>query len=140
VLYYALKQQGTPIAADPKADVYVISDMPSDVTNRMQLAAGLRSAGFAVAVDYSSKTLDRQRESAVKHGAKVLIIAGTPESRGGYVVVRDLQSKQERKTRLAAVVTEVGRHVKPRAIPSLWQPAETAPGSGEAPNPPDARN
>jgi histidyl-tRNA synthetase len=115
--------------------------MPGDVINRMQLAAGLRGAGFSVAVDYSSKTLDRQRESAVKHGAKVLIIAGTPESRGGYVVVRDLEAKQERKTRLAAVVTEVGRHVKPRTIPSLWQPptgTETAPG--DAPNPPDDRN
>src|SRR4029079_8359452 len=99
VLYYALKQQQTPIEPDPKADVYVISDMPDDVTNRMQLAAGLRGAGFTVAVDYSAKTLDGQRETAVKHGAKVLIIAGTPESRGGYVVVRDLQTKQERKTR-----------------------------------------
>lgn len=141
VLYYALKQQGTPIAPDPQADVYVISDMPGDVTNRMQLAAGLRGAGFAVAVDYSSKTLDRQRESAVKHGAKVLIIAGTPESRGGYVVVRDLQTKQERKTRLAAVVTEVGRHVKPRSIPMLWQPsADTEPAPGDAPTPPDGGN
>ena len=115
--------------------------MPDDVTNRMQLAAGLRGAGFTVAVDYSAKTLDRQRESAVKHGAKVLIIAGTPESRGGYVVVRDLQSKQERKTRLAAVVTEVGRHVKPRPIPSLWQPTVDAePAPGDAPNPPGDRN
>ena len=141
VLYYALKQQGTPIAPDPKADVYVISDMPDDVTNRMQLAAGLRGAGFTVAVDYSAKSLDRQRESAVKHGAKVLIIAGTPESRGGYVVVRDLQRKEERKTRLAAVVTEVGRHIRPRAIPTLWQmsPDPDAQGDG-APTPPDAAN
>ena len=147
VLYYALKQQGAPVPADPKADVYVISDMPDDVINRMQLAAGLRGAGFTVAVDYSAKSLDRQRESAVKHGAKVLIIAGTPESRGGHVVVRDLQAKQERKTRLAAVVTEVGRHVKPRAIPTLWQPPADPAGAadpsaqpGEAPDPRDDRD
>ena len=141
VLYYALKQEGAVIAPDPKADVYVISDMPDDVVSRMQLASGLRGAGFTVAVDYSAKSLDRQRESAIKHGAKALIIAGTPESRGGYVVVRDLRTKQERKTRLAAVVTEVGRHVRPRAIPSLWQPrAGTEPAPSDAPNLPDDRD
>ena len=121
VLYNALKQEGVTVAEEPKADVYVISAQPDDVVNRQQLAAPLRAAGFTVAIDYSTRTLDRQRESAVKHGAKILIVAGTPESRGGYVIVRDLGAKEERKTRLAAVVTEVKRHVAPHAIPTLWQ-------------------
>jgi hypothetical protein len=47
----------------------------------------------------------------VKHGAKVAVIAGTPEARGGHVVVRDLANKAQRVTRLAAVVTEVKRHL-----------------------------
>jgi histidyl-tRNA synthetase len=138
VLYYALKQEGVSMAEDPKADVYVISAQPDDVVNRQQLAAGLRADGFSVAIDYSTRPLERQRESAVKHGAKVLIIAGTPESRGGYVIVRDLRTKTERKTRLAAVVTEVKRHVAPRSIPALWRPpsdpGDSEPGAaGEAP-------
>jgi histidyl-tRNA synthetase len=138
VLYYALKQEGTPVAEDPKADIYIISAQPDDAVNRQQLAAGLRSEGFTVAVDYSTRTLERQRESAVKHGAKVLIVAGTPESRGGYVIVRDLRKKTERKTRLAAVVTEVKRHIAPRPIPTLWRPpadpGDIEPGAaGEAP-------
>ena len=131
VLYYALLKAGTQIAAEPKADVYVISDMPDDFVNRMQLAAPLRAAGFSVAIDYSKKTLDRQRENAVKHGAKVLIIAGTPESRGGYAIVRDLEKREERKTRLAAVVTEVKRHVPPRNMPRIGD---------EPPNPLDDRD
>jgi histidyl-tRNA synthetase len=138
VLYYALKQEGATMSEDPKADVYVISAQPDDVVNRQQLAAGLRADGFSVAIDYSTRPLERQRESAVKHGAKVLIIAGTPESRGGYVIVRDLRTKGERKTRLAAVVTEVKRHVAPRPIPPLWRPptdpGDSEPGAaGEAP-------
>jgi len=145
VLYYALREEGAKVADDPKADVYVISAQPDDAVNRMSLAAGLRAKGFAVAVDYSTKSLERQRESAVKHGAKVLVIAGTPESRGGYVIVRDVRTKDERKTRLAAVVTEVGRHVKPRAIPGLYQPpsdpGDIEPGAaGEAPYLSDPRN
>jgi histidyl-tRNA synthetase len=145
VLYYALKEEGTKVAEDPKADVYVISAQPDDVVNRMSLAAGLRAKGFAVAIDYSKKPLEKQRESAVKHGAKVLIIAGTPESRGGYVIVRDVRAKEERKTRLAAVVTEVGRHVKPRSIPALYQPpsdpGDMEPGAaGEGPYLQDPRN
>ncbi|MDQ2953105.1 MAG: histidine--tRNA ligase [Chloroflexota bacterium] len=139
VLYYALAKQGTKIADDPKPDVYVISEMPDDAINRMQLATPLRAAGFTVAVDYSGKTLDRQRESAVKHGAKVLVIAGTAESRGGYVVVRDLVRREERKTRLSALVTEVKRHVAPHQIPTLWRPAgptqsDSAAGDSDASN------
>jgi histidyl-tRNA synthetase len=111
----------------------------------MSLAAGLRAKGFAVAIDYSQKPLEKQRESAVKHGAKVLIVAGTPEARGGYVIVRDIRTKEERKTRLAAVVTEVGRHVKPRSIPALYQPpsdpGDMEPGAaGEGPYLQDPRN
>jgi len=130
VLYYALRQEGIKVAEDPKPDVYVVSAQPDDVASRMQLAAGLRAKGFSVAIDYSGRGLEKQLESAVKHGAKVAIIAGTPEARGGYVIVRDLAKKEQRKTRLAAVVTEVGRHVTPRAIPTLWTPP-TDPGDAE---------
>ena len=145
VLYAALKEEGTTIADDPKPDVYVISAQPDDVVNRMSLAAPLRAKGFAVAVDYSKKALDKQLEGAVKHGAKVVVIAGTPESRGGYVIVRDLANKEQRKTRLAAVATEVGRHVKARPIPALYQPpadpGDMEPGAaGEAPYLVDPRN
>ena len=45
----------------------------------------------------------------MKHGAKVAVIRGTPEARGGNVIVRDLVAKTQRITRLAAVVTEVGQ-------------------------------
>jgi histidyl-tRNA synthetase len=145
VLYYALRQEGIKVAEDPKPDVYVISDQPEDVASRMQIAAGLRGEGFAVAIDYSKRSLDRQMESAVKHGAKVVIIAGTPEARGGYVIVRDLAKKEQRKTRLAAVVTEVGRHVARRKIPKLWHPptdpGDMEPGAaGEAPYLADPRD
>jgi len=138
VLYYALKSEGVKLAEDPKPDVYVISAQPDDVANRLTLAAGLRAKGFAVAIDYSKRPLDKQLESAVKHGARVAIIAGTPEARGGNVVVRDLVKKEQVVKRLAAVVTEVKRRVAPRAIPTLWRPpsdpGDMEPGAaGEAP-------
>jgi histidyl-tRNA synthetase len=131
VLYYALLKEGTTPAADPKPQVYVISEMPDDVINRMQLAAPLRAEGFSVSVDYSKRALDKQLESAVKHGARIVIIAGTEEARGGNVIVRDLQKKEQRKTRLAAVVTEVKRHISPSLIPRIG--GEAPPG----PNPHD---
>ncbi|TMC56707.1 MAG: histidine--tRNA ligase [Chloroflexi bacterium] len=130
VLYYALRKENVKVAEEPKPDVYIVSAQADDVVNRMQLAAGLRAKGFTVAIDYSTRALDKQLETAVKHGAKVAVIAGTPEARGGYVIVRDLQKKEQRKTRLAAVVVEVGRHVMPKAIPTLWQPP-TDPGDKE---------
>lgn len=145
VLYYALKQENVKVAEEPKPDVYVVSAQADDVASRMVIANGLRAQGFTVGVDYSKRQLDKQLESAVKHGARVAIIAGTPEARGGYVIVRDLAKKEQRKTRLAAVVTEVGRHVQRRRIPTLWQPPRD-PGdkeqgaAGEAPYLQDARD
>jgi len=119
VLYFALKQQGVNTHLSTGADVYVLSADPKDGADRTQLAAPLREAGFRVAIDYSTRSLDKQLESAVKHGAKVAVIRGTPDSRGGKVIVRDLVAKEQRVTRLAAVVTEVGRHVMRRARPRL---------------------
>ncbi|HUG06743.1 MAG TPA: histidine--tRNA ligase, partial [Candidatus Limnocylindria bacterium] len=122
VLYYALKQQGVKVAEEPKPEVYVVSAQPDDVADRTQLANPLRDAGFHVAIDYSARPLERQLESAIKHGARVAVIRGTPEARGGHVIVRDLMKREQRVTRLAAVVVEVGRHVPKHPRPTLWKP------------------
>jgi histidyl-tRNA synthetase len=138
VLYYALKQQGVTVAREPRADVYVVSGQPDDFADRTQIANPLREAGFTVAIDYSARPLERQLESAIKHGARVAVIRGTAEAAGGNVIVRDLGKKEQRVTRLAAVVTEVGRHVPKRPRPTLWKPPtnpdDHEPGvAGEAP-------
>ena len=119
VLYFALKKQGVKIDESVTPDVYVLSADPDDGADRIQLATPLREAGFRVAIDYSKRSLDKQLESAVKHGAKVAVIRGTEESRGGKVIVRDLVAKEQRVTKLAAVVVEVGRHVPKRPRPRL---------------------
>ena len=119
VLYFALQKQGVKIDGSVDADVYVLSGEPDDGADRLQLATPLREAGYHVAIDYSRRSLDKQLESAVKHGAKVAVIRGTEESRGGKVIVRDLVAKEQRVTRLAAVVVEVGRHVPKRPKPRL---------------------
>ena len=126
VLYGALQRQGVPLGDEPAADVYVVSAQADDIADRTQLAEPLRDAGFTVAIDYTARTLDRQLESAVKHGAKVAIIRGTEEARGGNVIVRDLAKKEQVVKRLAAVVTEVGRHVRRRPRPAVAPPAVDA--------------
>ena len=139
VLYFALKAQGVKVADDTQADVYVLSAAADDASDRLQIATPLREANFSVAIDHSNRALDKQLESAIKHGAKVAVIKPTAEeARGGYVIVRDLVKKEEVKKRLAAVVTEVGRHVKPKLRPTLWRPpadpGDKEPGAaGEAP-------
>ena len=138
VLYYALREQGVPVGGKTDADVYILSAEKGDGADRLQLATPLRAAGFRVAIDYSDRLLDKQLESAVKHGAKVAVIRGTPEARGGNVIVRDLMKKEQVVKRLAAVVTEVKRHVQPHPRPTLWKPPtdpdDHEPGAaGEAP-------
>ena len=134
VLYAALRKEGVAMASAPVPDVYVVSAAADDASDRLQLAEPLRQAGFRVSVDHSRRSLEKQLESAVKHGARVAVIRGTPEARGGNVIVRDLVAKTQRITRLAAVVTEVGRRVPRRPAPRLWSAAEHEPGAaGETP-------
>jgi len=133
VLYFALKKQGVKIDESVNADVYVLSGDPDDGADRIQLATPLREAGFRVAIDYSKRSLDKQLESAVKHGAKVAVIRGTEESRGGKVIVRDLVAKEQRVTRLAAVVVEVGRHAPKRRKPRLIDEPSSAGAAGGTP-------
>ena len=121
VLYGALKKEGVRMGRETEADVYVLSAEKGDGADRLQVADPLRQAGFTVAIDYSDRPLDKQLESAVKHGAKVAVIRGTPEARGGNLIVRDLVAKTQRVTRLAAVVTEVGRHVPKHVTPPLFE-------------------
>src|SRR2546428_674302 len=121
VLYEALKKEGVRMGRPTTPDVYVLSAEKGDGADRLQIADPLRQEGFNVAIDYSDRPLDKQLESAVKHGAKVAVIRGTPEARGGNVIVRDLVAKTQRVTRLAAVVTEVGRHVPKHPTPPLYE-------------------
>lgn len=114
VLLLALEAQGATEAQRVEPDVYVLSAQPDDAIDRLQLAAQLRAAGFRTAIDYSARSLDRQLERAVKQGAKVAIIRGTPEARGGNVIVKNLGTKEQRVTRLNAVLTEVSRHLGTR--------------------------
>jgi histidyl-tRNA synthetase len=118
VLLLALEAQGATPKRGVEPQVYVISNEPDDAADRLQLATQLRAAGFRTAVDYSRRALDKQLESAAKHGATVAIIRGTPEARGGNVIVRDLASGEQRVTRLNALLTEVARRLgvpNPRA-------------------------
>jgi histidyl-tRNA synthetase len=145
VLYGALRKEGVRMGRETAPDVYVVSAEKGDGADRLQIADPLRAAGFNVAIDYSDRPLDKQLESAVKHGAKVAVIRGTPEARGGNVIVRDLRKKEQRVTRLAAVVTEVGRHVPRHEMPPLYEgpadPDDHEPGAaGEGPYLPDDRD
>jgi len=119
VLHAALQRQGVAMPPEPTAEVWVLSAQADDVADRIQLAAPLRDAGFRVAIEYSTRPVERQLENAVKHGAKVAVIRGTEEARGGNVIVRDLTAKTQRVTRLAAVVAEVGRHAPKYTKPTL---------------------
>jgi histidyl-tRNA synthetase len=122
VLHAALVKQGVALGGEPAADVYVVSGQADDMADRHQLAEPLRDAGFSVAIDHTARPLERQLESAVKHGAKVAVIRGTEEARGGHVIVRQLEKREQRVTRLAAVVAEVRRHVPQRTKPTLVPP------------------
>ncbi len=95
------------VAAPPRAPlVAVISPHADDLAERLAAAAALRDAGLTVRTDGSTRKLGRQLETAAKVGARwALIVQGAGDM---PVVLRDLQSGEQRELALAEVAAAIG--------------------------------
>jgi histidyl-tRNA synthetase len=100
----AMDEQGVaPAASEPLIAVVGASD---DLEARLRVSGALRDAGLAVRPDGSTRRLGRQLESAVKAGARYVVIVGDELERGS-VQLRDLESGEQRELPLDAVPAEV---------------------------------
>lgn len=95
------QEQGAEIPSDQPLVVVVSAD-PDAFAPRLRVAGTLRDAGGRVRVDGSSRKLGRQLEAAAKLGARWAVIVGDELQRGS-VVLRDLQSHDQREVELAAL-------------------------------------
>jgi len=102
----ALEEQEV-VASPHSAVVAVVGTAPDDQADRLRVAARLRDAGVAVRPDGSDRKLGKQLESAGKAGARWAVIVGEELERDA-VVLRDLESGEQREVQLEAVAREVG--------------------------------
>ena len=103
----ALEDRGAHIEPEG-ALVAVVGTAPDDHANRLTLAGRLRGAGLPIRVDGSDRKLGRQLESAAKVGARWAAIVGEELARDA-VVLRDLESGEQREVAVNEVAAAVGR-------------------------------
>jgi len=98
----ALAELGLPdpaALADLRAtltpQVFVVAVDDADRLEALRLAAELRSAGIAVALDFRSKSTKAQFKEADRSGAAFVLVLGSDERAAGQVVVRDMAARGE---------------------------------------------
>jgi histidyl-tRNA synthetase len=106
VLLAAEEQGVAPAPQQPL--VAVVSADPAGFGERLRVASVLRQAGLRVRPDGSRRKLGKQLESAAKAGAGWAVIVGD-ELAKGRVVVRNLDSGEQRETPLEAAAGEISR-------------------------------
>lgn len=96
----ALQNQGVEVGVTPRLAYYIAGvDAPasSEVQDTIyQLSCALRDCGLSVDMDLQGRSLKSQMKQAGKLGAHHVIIVGPDELARGEVVVRNMDTREER--------------------------------------------
>ena len=90
-LLMVLEAQGIEIPKPAPCDLYIASMGEDAAVRAMELAAALRSEGFAAESDLVGRSLKAQMKYADKLGAHYALIVGQNEVDTGRVTVKDMQ-------------------------------------------------
>lgn len=100
----ALESAGAVVPAPARADVYVAAVDASVRSAVFALAASLRDGGVATELDHQARSLKSQFKQADRLGARFVVIAGPDEIAAGEVTLRDMNTKDETRVALGAIV------------------------------------
>ena len=95
------------VTLPPRPPLVAVVGATDDHAARLRVAGELRDAGVAVRPDDSSRKLGKQLESAAKAGARWAIIVGDELARG-EVVLKDLESGEQRTVAIAEAIAAIG--------------------------------
>jgi histidyl-tRNA synthetase len=77
----------------------------------MAVASTLRHGDIGAIVDLQRRSLSKQLEDAARVRAKLVVIVGPREHAEGEVVVRDMDTRQERRVSMGKLVDELSKDV-----------------------------
>ena len=103
----ALESAGpNPPEAAPRP-VYVAAVSPAELPNALELAEQLRRGGVTAFVNLEERPLGRQMKQASSLGARFALILGADEVKEGMVMVKDMQTGEQKKESLADALKKV---------------------------------
>jgi histidyl-tRNA synthetase len=100
-------EQGTAPVPRPACDAVVCSVEAGQALVAAEVARGLRAAGVRTLLDAGDRRLERKLRNADRLGARVCVIVGPDEVRGGMAQVRDLGRHTQEVAPAGAVVAAV---------------------------------
>lgn len=99
----AMEAAGAVVPAPPRAQVYVARVDESVGEHVFAIAQALREAGIAAELDHQGRSLKSQFKQADRLGAGYVVIVGPDEIAAGQVTLRNMRTKEEVRSALAAV-------------------------------------
>ena len=87
--------------------VYVATVSPAELPNALELAEQLRRGGIAAFANLEERPLGRQMKQASSMGARFALILGADEVKEGMVMVKDMQTGEQKKEALADALRKV---------------------------------
>ncbi|MEN8145029.1 MAG: histidine--tRNA ligase [Gemmatimonadota bacterium] len=106
VLGELLKARGLAPVPEPAVEDYVIVVSETELPAALGVIRALRDSGRRVAFDFQGRSVGRQFKAASQSGAQRAVIVGPDELARGEVVVRELETGQERTMTLEGVAGE----------------------------------
>ena len=99
-LLMVLEAQGIEIPKPAPCDLYIASMGEDAAVRAMELAAGLRSEGFAAESDLVGRSLKAQMKYADKIGAKFSMVIGGDELAAGKAKVKNMATGETAEVEL----------------------------------------
>jgi len=103
----AIDQQKVEWPAEKRLDVFVAKVDEKNKDTAFRLLQKIRNAGLSADMDYSEGSLKSQMRIANKIGARYTVIVGEEELSKNTVILRNMQTKEEKKVRIDNLIDEL---------------------------------
>lgn len=103
----ALESAGSKQEGPAPPRVYVATVSPAELPDALALVEQLRRDGIAAFANLEERPLGRQMKQASSLGARFALILGPDEVKEGRVMVKDMQTGEQKKERLADALWKV---------------------------------
>ncbi len=94
-----------------KKTIFIATLGDAAKTEGLKVAGRLRSAGLTALTDIKDSSLKSQMRSADKFGARIVLILGDEELKGGNIVVKDMESKDQVTVKIDSVKEEIEKRL-----------------------------
>jgi histidyl-tRNA synthetase len=103
----AMDQQRVEWPAEKRLDIFVAKVDEKNKDTAFRLLQEIRSTGLSADMDYSGGSLKSQMRIANKIGARYTVIVGEEELSKNMVILRNMQTKEQKEVKIGNLINEL---------------------------------